>query len=75
MRELAHFLTESARQRFNVATSRAQDQLWLFYSATLDVLSPSCMRYRLLTYMLHPERQITDEADQRFEFAFRAPCL
>ena len=59
--------TESARQRFNVATSRAQDQLWLFHSATLDVLSPSCMRYRLLTYMLHPERQITDEADQRFE--------
>jgi very-short-patch-repair endonuclease len=59
--------TESARQRFNVATSRAQDQLWLFHSATLDVLSLSCMRHRLLTYMLHPERQITDEADQRFE--------
>ena len=59
--------TESARQRFNVATSRAQDQLWLFHSATLDVLSHSCMRYRLLTYMLHPERQLTDEAEQRFE--------
>lgn len=59
--------TESARQRFNVATSRAQDQLWLFHSATLDVLSPTCMRHRLLSYMLHPERQITDQAEQRFE--------
>ena len=59
--------TNSARQRFNVAASRAQDQLWLFHSATLDVLSPSCMRYRLLNYMLHPERQTTDESEQRFE--------
>ena len=59
--------TESARQRFNVATSRAQDQLWLFHSATLDVLSHSCMRHRLLTYMLHPERQLADETEQRFE--------
>jgi len=59
--------TDSARQRFNVAASRAQDQLWLSHSATLDVLSPSCMRHRLLAYMLHPERQATDEAEQRFE--------
>ena len=43
---------ESARQRFNVAASRAQDQLWLFHSATLDVLSPSCMRYLLLRSVL-----------------------
>ncbi len=59
--------TDSARQRFNVAASRAQDQLWLFHSATLDVLSASCMRYRLLNYMLHPERQTTEEAEQRPE--------
>jgi very-short-patch-repair endonuclease len=59
--------SESARQRFNVAASRAQDQLWLFHSATLDVLSPTCMRHRLLAYMLHPERQTTSEASQRFE--------
>ena len=39
---------ELARQRFNVAGSRAQDQLWLFHSATLNVLSPLCMRHRLL---------------------------
>src|SRR5215510_967257 len=55
---------ESARQRFNVAASRAQDQLWLFHSATLDVLSPSCMRYRLLSYMRNPGRLVTEERDQ-----------
>jgi superfamily I DNA and/or RNA helicase len=49
---------ESARQRFNVAASRAQDQLWLFHSAALDVLSPSCMRHRLLSYMTSPGRQL-----------------
>jgi very-short-patch-repair endonuclease len=61
---------ESARQRFNVAVSRAQDQLWLFHSATLDVLSPACMRHRLLSYMLNPRRQETTEASQKFESQF-----
>jgi very-short-patch-repair endonuclease len=61
---------ESARQRFNVAASRAQDQLWLFHSATLDVLSPTCMRYRLLSYMLNHGRLVTEERDQQFESQF-----
>ena len=37
---------DSAHQRFNVAAGPAQDQLWLFHSATLDILSPACMRHR-----------------------------
>jgi very-short-patch-repair endonuclease len=41
-------------QRFNVAASRARDQLWLFHSVTLDDLSPACMRYQLLSYCLNP---------------------
>jgi very-short-patch-repair endonuclease len=61
---------EAARQRFNVAVSRAEDQLWLFHSATLDVLSRACMRHRLLSYMLHPGRKAADEQSQRFEFQF-----
>jgi len=61
---------ESARQRFNVAASRAQDQLWLFHSADLDVLSPLCMRYRLLSYMLSPTRRPSDEETQRFDSQF-----
>lgn len=62
--------TESARQRFNVAVSRAQDQLWLFHTATLDVLSETCMRHRLLSYMLDPVRKATSEAEQCFESKF-----
>ena len=41
-------------RRFNVAVSRARDQLWLFHSATLNDLSPKCLRYRLLEYCLNP---------------------
>ena len=61
---------DSARQRFNVAASRAQDQLWLFHSATLDVLSPACMRHRLLSYMLNPSRQPTEGGSLRFDSQF-----
>lgn len=61
---------DSARQRFNVAVSRAQDQLWLFHSAGLDVLSPTCMRYRLLNYLLAPTRRVSDEDQHRFDSKF-----
>ena len=55
---------DAARQRFNVATSRAKDQLWLFHSAQLEDLSPACMRHELLGYMLNPVRKVTVEAEQ-----------
>lgn len=44
----------NAQQRFNVAASRAQDQLWLFHSVTADLLSPGDLRRSLLTYMQQP---------------------
>ena len=38
-------------QRYNVAVSRAKDQVWLFHSISLDQLTnPEDMRYRLLEY-------------------------
>lgn len=43
------------QRRFNVAASRAKDQLWLFHSATLNDLRPECLRYRLLQYCLKPK--------------------
>jgi very-short-patch-repair endonuclease len=64
---IAPLSDEQARQRFNVAASRAQDQLWLFHSATLDDLSPGCMRHRLLNYMLTPARQAAEETRHRFD--------
>ena len=61
---------EAARQRFNVAVSRAQDQLWLFHTVELDLLSDKCMRHCLLSYMLDPGRRPTDPEEQRFESKF-----
>ncbi|MGW5317718.1 AAA domain-containing protein [Nocardia thailandica] len=44
---------EAAIQRYNVAVSRAADQLWLFHSLRLDELTnPDDMRYQLLDYCL-----------------------
>jgi very-short-patch-repair endonuclease len=42
------------QRRFNVAASRAQEQMWLFHSITLDLLSPADLRRSFLAYMLNP---------------------
>jgi hypothetical protein len=41
---------DSFKQRFNVAVSRARDQLWLFHSVRESELSPACMRRRLINF-------------------------
>ena len=69
-RRIGALTTQSARQRFNVAVSRAQDQLWLHHTAQLDVLSDACMRHRLLSYMLDPTRHTAEEGEQRFDSDF-----
>jgi len=40
----------SDERRFNVAASRARDQMWLFHSVTRDELSSSCLRRYLLEF-------------------------
>lgn len=47
--------SEKHQRRFNVAVSRAKDQLWLFHTATLNDLSSKCFRYKLLEYCLNPK--------------------
>ncbi|NOT00530.1 MAG: AAA family ATPase [Phycisphaerales bacterium] len=48
-------------QRFNVAASRAQDQLWLFHSVMPeDIKNRDCMRRRLLTYFYDPARHAAE---------------
>lgn len=44
------------RRRFNVAASRARNQLWLFHSVELDHLNPECPRARLLAHIRNPTR-------------------
>lgn len=41
-------------RRFNVAASRARDQMWLFHSMTADQLTGKDLRRSLLTYMQSP---------------------
>ncbi|HEX6871343.1 MAG TPA: AAA domain-containing protein, partial [Micromonosporaceae bacterium] len=42
------------QRRFNVAASRAKDQLWLFHSVGMDHLSANDLRASLLSYVLNP---------------------
>ena len=42
------------QRRFNVAASRARDQMWLFTSVTRDRLSRHDLRFSLLSYMADP---------------------
>lgn len=49
-------------QRFNVAASRAKDQMWLFHSVKLaELTNREDMRYHLLNYCLGVERQVDEE--------------
>ncbi|WP_190823271.1 AAA domain-containing protein [Saccharopolyspora pogona] len=45
---------ESFRQAFNVAASRARDQMWLFTSLDPDQFKPKDLRASLLSYMQDP---------------------
>ena len=56
-------------RRFNVAASRARDQLLLFTSITLDGLKPDDMRHSLFSWMRNPPNQLApdphlDDADR-----------
>jgi very-short-patch-repair endonuclease len=49
---------QKSMRRFNVAASRARDQMWLFHTPTInDFRNKECLRYRLLNYCLNPKRQ------------------
>ena len=55
------------RRRFNVAASRARDQLWLFHSAGPDDLHPEGVAHRLLRYCLQPELEPVPAAELAVE--------
>ncbi|KGN01763.1 DNA helicase [Clostridium botulinum] len=40
-------------RRFNVATSRAKRQMWLFHSVNLEDLNEECVRAKLLNYCIN----------------------
>ncbi|WP_052301971.1 AAA domain-containing protein [Desulfobacca acetoxidans] len=67
-------LTQTAdKQRFNVAASRAKDQVWLFHSIDLkDIGNSECMRFQLLNYFLQPHISApsAQEVESLFESEF-----
>ncbi|HXH07982.1 MAG TPA: AAA domain-containing protein [Vicinamibacterales bacterium] len=50
----APLTTKIFEQRFNVALSRARDQMWLFHSVRDQDLSPRCLRRRVLEFFYQP---------------------
>ncbi len=53
---------ESDKQRFNVAASRARDQMFLFHSAGIDDLGRNCLRRALLSYCLNPRVEMSGDS-------------
>src|SRR5690606_21351748 len=53
----------SERQAYNVAASRAQDQMWLFSSVPPDRLKNEDVRFNLLAYMENPPAALASSDD------------
>lgn len=53
-RNITALTKEADKRRFNVAASRARDQMWLFHSVQLDDLKPDDLRYKLLLHCKMP---------------------
>lgn len=54
----------SDMRRFNVAASRARNQMWLFHSIDLEDLNPKCIRYKLLEYGMNYDKYCEDKVDE-----------
>lgn len=52
--KISSLTRESDLRRFNVAASRARNQMWVFYSVDEDKLSNNCVRAKFLRYCLDP---------------------
>lgn len=69
---------DDAKQRYNVAASRARNQLWLVHSLDPDTdLKPGDLRRRLIEYVRAPgaQEQALRESQARAESAFERDVL
>lgn len=61
-------------RRFNVAMSRARDQVWLFHSVELHDLAPDDLRYQLIRFFKNPAKvEALFEELERLEREARKP--
>ena len=70
------FTSAADQKRFNVAASRAQDQMWMFHTATRSDLNKDCLRRRLLEHFENPISHLTkalgDDAESLRQIAYSA---
>ena len=59
--------TAPDERRFNVAASRAREQMWLFHSVTVNHLSKKCLRRRLLEHFRNPASHINTILGENIE--------
>ena len=68
---------EKAKRRFNVAVSRARDQIHLFHSVQEGELSQNCLRRRLLAHIkqppIDPTAQLPWTVEELRQFAQNTP--
>ncbi|MFC1660322.1 AAA domain-containing protein [Gemmatimonadota bacterium] len=55
------------QRRFNVAMSRARDQVWLVHSVGQHDLSPDCLRRKLLRFFESPDHAAMDQHSEALE--------
>lgn len=55
------------QRRFNVAMSRARDQVWLFHSIQQHDLNPECLRRRLLSFFQTPRHEALDRLSENLD--------
>ncbi len=58
------FVGDADKRRFNVAASRAKEQMWLFHTPALSDLSQHCLRRRLLSFFINPAEVSTIPINQ-----------
>ncbi|MFC0904090.1 AAA domain-containing protein [Clostridium sp. MT-14] len=67
--KFAPLTKENDIKRFNVAASRARNQMWLFHSVDLKDLNEECVRYSLLNYCLNYNKH--DKNSGNVEYIFQ----
>lgn len=55
------------QRRFNVAMSRARDQVWLFHSVQQHDLSLECLRRRLVNFFQSPRHEALDQLSENLD--------
>ena len=65
------------QQTFNVAASRAKNQMRLYHSVELDELKKDCYRYKLLSYCKNPSRvnDVVENLEEKCDSPFEVDVL